>query len=176
MKLGKAHGFALIDLVFVTGMIGLLSSIAIPRMLLARQVASAVSAISTMRAINSAELTYALSCGLGFYSPNLTTLGTPPPGSNEPYISPDLSSANKVTKSNYVIQLESAPFADAPPTCNGLAAGLAGRGYRAAADPTVPSNPRFFATNAQATVWENTSTLWGEMPEVGDPASGHPLK
>lgn len=176
MKLGKTHGFALIDLIFVTGLIGLLSSIAIPRMLLARQVASAASAIGTMRAINSGELTYAISCGFGFYSPNLTTLGVPPPGSNEPYISPDLSSANTVTKSNYIIQLDAAPFADAPPTCNGLAAGLAGRGYRAAADPTEATNPRFFATNAQSTIWENSATLWGVIPEVGDPASGHPLK
>ena len=72
----KAHGFALIDLVFVCGIIGLLSSIAIPRMLLARQVANSASAIGTMRAINSGELSYALSCGLGFYAPSLTTLGT----------------------------------------------------------------------------------------------------
>ena len=31
MNIRKAHGFALIDLVFVCGMIGLLSSIAVPK-------------------------------------------------------------------------------------------------------------------------------------------------
>jgi type II secretory pathway pseudopilin PulG len=176
VKLGKAHGFALIDLVFVCGIIGLLSSIAIPRMLLARQVANAASAIGTMRAINSGELSYALSCGLGFYAPSLTTLGVAPPGSNEAYISPDLSSGATVIKSNYIIQLDATAYAGAPATCNGLAGGLTGRGYRAAADPTEPTNTRFFATNAQTTVWEDTATLFAGMPEVGEPASGHPIK
>ena len=176
MRLKKAHGFALIDLVFVCGIIGLLSSIAIPRMLLARQVANSASAISTMRAINSAELSYALSCGFGFYAPSLTTLGVAPAGSNEAYISPDLSSAATVVKSNYIIQLDATAFAGAPPTCNGLAGGLAGRSYRAAADPTEPANTRFFGTNAQVTVWEDTSSLWAGMPEVGDPPSGHPFR
>ena len=176
MRLKKAQGFALIDLVFVCGIIGLLSSIAIPRMLLARQVANSASAIGTMRAINSGELSYALSCGLGFYAPSLTTLGVPPAGSNEAYISPDLSSAATVVKSNYVIQLDATAYPGAPATCNGLAGGLAGRSYRAAADPTEPANIRFFATNAQTTVWEDTSTLWAGMPEVGEPPSGHPLR
>jgi len=176
VRLRKADGFALIDLVFVCGIIGLLSSIAIPRMLLARQVANAASAISTMRAINSGELSYALSCGLGFYAPTLTILGTPPVGTTEAYISPDLSSAATVVKSNYIIQLDATAYAGAPATCNGLAGGLAGRSYRAAADPTEPTNTRFFATNAQTTVWEDSSTLWAVMPETGEPASGHPLR
>jgi type II secretory pathway pseudopilin PulG len=176
VRLKKAQGFALIDLVFVCGIIGLLSSIAIPRMLLARQMANAASAIGTMRAINSAELSYALSCGLGFYAPSLTTLGVPPVGSNEAYIGPDLSSAATVVKSNYIVQLDAIPYAGAPATCNALAGGLAGRSYRAAADPLETTNPRFFATNAQTTVWEDTSTLWAGMPEVGEPPSGHPIR
>ena len=80
MNIRKAHGFALIDLIFVCGMIGLLSSIAVPKMLMARQSAAAASAIGSLRAINSGELTYALTCASGFYAPNLTTLGAPPAG------------------------------------------------------------------------------------------------
>ncbi len=76
----KAQGFALIDLIFVCGVIGLLASIALPRLLLAKQAAGSASAIGSMRAVNSAELTYALTCGAGFYAPNLSTLGTAPPG------------------------------------------------------------------------------------------------
>src|ERR1700730_16633645 len=86
----QAQGFALIDLIFACGIIGLLCSIALPRLLLAKQAAGSASAIGSMRAINSAQLTYALTCGFGFYAPDLTTLGTAPPGSREPFISADL--------------------------------------------------------------------------------------
>src|SRR6202051_1590073 len=86
VRMRQAQGFALIDLIFVCGMIGLLCSIALPRMLLAKQAAGSASAIGSMRAVNSAQLTYALTCGNGFYAPNLSTLGIAPPGSNEPFI------------------------------------------------------------------------------------------
>src|ERR1700692_889240 len=76
----KTDGFALIDLIFTMGIIGVLCSIALPRLLLARQAAGAASAIGSMRAINSAQLTFALTCGGGFYAPSLTTLGTLPVG------------------------------------------------------------------------------------------------
>src|SRR4051794_25219913 len=76
LPIRKAQGFALIDLVFVCGVIGVLCSIALPRLLLAKQSASSASAIATMRVIDSAQLTYALTCGSGFYAPKLTTLGT----------------------------------------------------------------------------------------------------
>jgi len=171
----RAQGFALIDLIFVCGIIGLLCSIALPRLLLAKQAAGAASAIGSMRAINSAELTYALTCGSGFYAPNLTTLGKAPVGSNEAFIGADLAGADVVQKSGYTISLDAAPFGGAPAACNGLDAGSTGQGFRAAADPTEPGNQRFFATNANAMIFESTSTLFGTMPEIGEPPSGHVL-
>ena len=176
MSIRKAQGFALIDLVFVCGVIGLLASIAMPRLILAKQQAGAASAIGSMRVINSAQLTYALTCGNGFYAPKLTTLGTPPPASAESFITPSLASSDTVSHSGYVIQLTAAAFAGAPPTCNGLPAGEAGQGFRAAADPTSPGNVRFFATNAGGVIYEDVATLFGTIPEVGDPPSGHPLR
>src|ERR1700720_594651 len=125
----KGQGFALIDLIFVCGIIGLLCSIALPRFLLAKQAAGAASAIGSMRTIGSAQLTYALTCGNGFYAPSLTTLGTPPPGSPEPFIAGGLGDADVVTKSGYSIQLTASAYAGAPPTCNGLGPGLAGQGF-----------------------------------------------
>jgi type II secretory pathway pseudopilin PulG len=171
-----AQGFALIDLIFVCGLIGLLCSIAVPRLVLAKQAAGAASAIGSMRAINSAELTFALTCGSGFYSPNLTTLGTAPVGSKEPFISSSLGIADTVTKSGYTIQLTAAAFGGAPPSCNGLAGGSGGQGFRAAAEPDAPGNPRFFATNANALIYEHTATLFAVMPEVGGPPVGQPLQ
>jgi type II secretory pathway pseudopilin PulG len=170
-----ARGFALIDVIFVCGIIGVLASVALPRLLLAKQAAGAASAIASMRAINSAELTYALTCGNGFYAPNLTTLGTPPPGSREPFISGGLGGSDTVAKSGYVIQVVATPFGGAPPTCNGLAAGLAGQGFKAVADSAEPLNTRFFGTNSNNLIFEHTSSLLATIPEIGVPTTGHPL-
>ena len=176
MRIREAHGFALIDLIFVCGVIGVLASMALPRLLLAKASAGSASAIGSMRTINSAQLTYALTCGNGFYAPNLSTLGTAPPGSNEPYIGAGLGAADVVNKSGYTIQLEAVGYAGAPAACNGLGAGQAGQGFRAAADPAGISNPRFFSTNANGVIFEDVSSLWAVMPEVGEPPSGHPLR
>jgi type II secretory pathway pseudopilin PulG len=176
VSIKKAEGFALIDLIFVCGIIGLLCSIALPRLLLAKQAAGAASAIGSMRAISSGQLTYALTCGSGFYAPNLSTLGRPPGGSNEPFISGGLGVADTVTKSTYIIQMIGDPYPGAPPSCNGLAGGETGQGFRAAADPTDPKNVRFFATNSSGLIYEHTAGLFHVIPEVGEPADGHLLR
>jgi type II secretory pathway pseudopilin PulG len=175
VSIRRAQGFAILDLVFVCGIIGLLCAIALPRMLLAKQAAGAASAIGSLRAMNSAELTYALTCGNGFYAPNLTTLATIPPASNRAFISPDLGSADTIVKSGYTYQLTGTPFALAPATCNGLGVGAAAQSFKAGADAIEAGNSRFFATNVGQTIWENTASLYAGMPEVGSPAAGAPL-
>jgi type II secretory pathway pseudopilin PulG len=175
-RIRQAGGFALIDLVFVCGMIGLLSSIALPKFVLAKQAAGAASALASLRTVNSAELTFALTCGSGFYAPDLRTLGTPPPGSNEAFISPDLGASNIVQKSSYTFRLEAAPYPGAPPSCNGLTTGETAQGFRAAADPTEPLNIRFFGSNANGQIYEDVVTLWNDMPETGEPLVGAPLR
>lgn len=176
MKIRQARGYALIDLLFVIGIIGIIAAIAIPRLLLAKQSVYAASAVGTLRAINSGELTFALTCGAGFYAPNLTTLGTAPAGSRDAYIGPDLGSADTVQKSGYIIQLTADAFASAPASCNGLAAGQAGRGYKAGADVANPGSLRFFASNAGGYIYEDTATMYPAIGEYGDPPSGHILK
>jgi type IV pilus assembly protein PilA len=171
----KADGFALIDLVFVCGIIGVLASIALPRLTTARAAADASSAIGSMRTISSAQLTFALSCGGGFYAPNLSTLGTAPAGSNDSFIGGGLGAADTVTKSAYTVQLSAVAYGGAPATCNGVAAGRAGQSFKAAADPVASINPRFFATNADGLIYEDTSSLFAAMPETGIPASGQAL-
>jgi type II secretory pathway pseudopilin PulG len=176
VSIKKAEGFALIDLIFVCGVIGLLCSIALPRLLMAKQAAGAASAIGSMRTINSGQLTYALTCGNGFYAPNLTTLGRPPGGSNEPFIGGGLGVADTVTKSGYIIQMTGDPYPGSPPSCNGLGAGATAQGFRSAADPTEATNVRFFATNASGQIFEHTAALFAVIPEIGEPAGGHPLR
>jgi type II secretory pathway pseudopilin PulG len=176
VSIRKAQGFALIDLVFVAGVIGLLCSIALPRLLLAKQAAGAASAIGSMRVINSAQLTYALTCGAGFYAPNLTTLGTPPAGSREAFITASLGQSATVIKAGYTIQMSAAAYGGAPPACNGPGPGSTGQGFIAAADPVDGVNSRFFATNANGLIYEHTSSLFAVMPEVGEAVSGHILR
>lgn len=172
----NARGFALIDVMFVCGIIGILAIIAMPRMLMARQAAGAASAIGSMRTINSAQLTYALTCGGGFYAPRLTVLGTPPTGSPVAYISPTLGQADSVNQSGYTVQMMSTPYPGAPPSCNGLAAGQGGQGFKAGADPLEATNVRFFSLNANGQIWEDNTTIFAAMPEVGEPSQGHVLK
>jgi type II secretory pathway pseudopilin PulG len=172
----KAHGFALIDMIFVTGIIGLLMTIAMPRLIMAKQSAGAASAIGSMRAINSAQLSYALTCGGGFYAPALTTLGVAPPGSNEGFISPGLATADSIVKAGYTIQMTASPFPGAPASCNGLAAGLAGQAFVAGADAVDVTNTRYFATNANNVIYEHNASLYAVMPEVGAPPVGQILR
>src|SRR5689334_22575008 len=128
-RIRQEKGFTLVDMLFVMGLMGVLCSIALPRMLLARQSAGAASAIGSMRTIASAELTFALTCGGGFYAPSLTTLGNPPPASSVGFLGPSLAGSDAVTRSGYVFRLEAEAFDQAPGSCNGLDAGEAGQGY-----------------------------------------------
>lgn len=157
-------------------MIGLLSSIAVPKLLMAKQSAGAASSLASLRAIGSAQLSYALTCGSGFYAPDLMTLGTPPPGTNEPFVASGLGGGNTVSKSGYIIQMAATPWPSAPPTCNGVAAGVTGQGFAAAADPADPVFPRYFAINANNLIYEHNSTLFTVMPDVGEPPVGHPVR
>ena len=176
-SLRNQRGFTLIDILFVVGLIGVLCSMAIPGLTRARGAAQASSALGTLRVINSAQLSFAITCGLGFYSPNLQTLGVKPPSATEPFLAPELSSAATVVKSGYTFTTAGTPLAGAPASCNGLAAGAAAPGYFATADPLDAQQvPRFFGTNADGAIYEDIATLTGVMPETGAPASGAPIK
>lgn len=170
-------GFTLIDLLFVIALIGLLSTLAIPGLMKARGAAQAASALGTIKVINSGQLSYAISCGLGFYAPDLPTLAKKPAGSVEGFLAPEFGTGVTVNRSGYVFSLAITPVAGTPATCNGLGAGQTGSGYALVADPlSVEFPPRYFGTNADAVIYEDAKTLSMTMPESGPPPSGHPIK
>jgi len=171
----SSAGFAIVDLLFVCGIISIVSGIALPRLMAAKSSAQAASAVGSLRTIDSGQVAFAITCGNGFYAPSLTKLARPPLGSTSGYISPDLGAADLMMKSGYRFQVTATPYALAPGTCNGLPAGTTGLSFKTAADPLDPNNPRFFASNAQNVIWEDTASLWAGIPETGDPASGHPI-
>src|SRR5512145_547007 len=84
-------GFSLIDMLFVIALIGLLSTLAIPGLMRARGAAQSASALGTLRVINSAQLSFAITCGLGFYSPDFPTLAIVPPGSVDAFLPAELA-------------------------------------------------------------------------------------
>lgn len=171
------RGFTLIDILFVVALIGILASIAAPGLLRARSRAGAASALGTLRVINSGQLSYAIGCGYGFYAPSLVTLGTPPPGSPNAFVPPDLGSAASVTKSGYLFQMAAGGVGIAPASCNGVGAGQGSIGYRAAADPQdVASNSRYFGTNASGVIYENLASMFAIMTEDGPPPAGTPIQ
>jgi len=175
VKSRSAQGFAIIDLLFVCAIIGIISGIALPKLVMARTSAFAASAIATMRTINSAQLTFAITCGNGFYAPNLTSLAKFPAGSTEGYIKADLGSDDTVVKSGYTIQMSGTPFAGSPDTCNTLGVGTTALAFKAGADPVDPASARFFAVNANGSIFEDTASLFAAMPEDLDPAAGHTI-
>jgi len=170
-------GFTLIDMLFVVALVGLLCSMAIPGLMRAKGAAQAASALGSMRLINSAQLSYAITCGLGFYSPDLPTLGVPPPGATDGFLPAEMSADYTFVKSGYNFSLAGTPLAGAPASCNGLPMGAAAPGYAIVGDviDASVSMPRFFGTNSDGIIWEHTSTLSATMPEVGAPPAGEPI-
>ena len=175
VKIRSSAGFALVDLLFVVGIISILCGIALPRLMSAKGSAQSASAIASLRVIGSAEVAFAITCGNGFYAPTLTKLAKPPAGQTEGWLKGDLGANDIVGKSGYQIRLATTAFAGAPDTCNLLGPGQTGLAFKAGADPLDPNATRFFAINAGNTIWEDSATLFPAMPEAGDPASGAPL-
>lgn len=169
-------GFTLIDMLFVVALIGLLASMAIPGLMKARGAAQAASAIGTLRVVNSGELSFAITCGLGFYAPDLPTLGAPPPGSTEPFLPDEMISGFTFIKSGYTFSLAGTGLAGAPASCNGLAAGTASPGYAVVGDPLDPTTARFFGTNSDGVIYQHSATLSATMPESGAPPAGTPIQ
>jgi Tfp pilus assembly protein PilE len=163
------------EVLVVMFVIAVLATVAMAGYRQARIRGAEAAAVSALRAINEAQFVFMQSCGNRGYAPTLVTLGTPVPGHDHGFISPDLAASDPLQKSGYIFQLTGTEATEGEKTCTG-ATPL--ERYRLTADPVNPgvSGTRFYGTNADRVIYSDSQSFADNMPETGLPGHGAEIR
>lgn len=161
----KQKGFSLIELLIVVAIILIIAAIAIPNLLRARMAANESSAASSIRTINTAEVSYNSNYPLQGYAAALVNLGpggpaatcpTPPVAATSCLIDGALANADVVAKSGYLLTYAAAV---------GAGGGTANTNYQVEANPSAfnSTGVKAFCSFEDAVVRTDNGTTSGAL-------------
>jgi prepilin-type N-terminal cleavage/methylation domain-containing protein len=170
-----SSGFTLLELLVVLAIVALLASVAVAGYRQARIRGAEASAVSTLNYINQAQFLYMQSCGKQRYAPTLVALGSPAPGDEHGFLSPDLAVSDPLQKSGYIFEMTGTQATEGDQTCTGL---VPLERYKVTADPTTPMSTgnHYYGTNGDRVIYSDLQTFQGTMPESGAPGHGSEIK
>ena len=152
-QLRDERGMTLVEMCVVLVILGILMVIAVASLQRARLSANEASAIGSMKTINTAQISYASSCGGGNFAPTLVVLGHKPAGYRQSFITDDLAVAVTVQHSGYFVNIRDGAGASLGQVdCNGTDSTT---NYYASAVPVVQgkTGTRSFATTQRAGIY-----------------------
>jgi prepilin-type N-terminal cleavage/methylation domain-containing protein len=171
MRAHRQSGFTLIELLVTVAIIGVITAIAAPGLLRARMSGNEASAIASLRAIDSGQKAFAVSCGDGDFADSLVSLSARPAAGGQAFISDELS-LDPSEKSGYLVTVIGGNPTNPPNVCR---TATTADSYASFADPMVPgtTGTRYFFTNG-GTIWQDQSPFAAIY--VGPPGQGVPIQ